>query len=178
MIQDYLKYTLTEATIRPKKVPYGSDTNQYTDGKIGLHSSTRSYYAVAPVTEKGFIAVAISRETGELSFTYSENAYIGRMLHVAASFRRANIREALGYMPVILFLIQQILKQYHPRIPAVILTADFNILNRMIMFLVRSPQFRTLLKRHRFKNGNVKELDDKDGKRVIYTFQKEPLDKE
>lgn len=171
MLSHYLTTLLSESTIKSQEVPFGSNASDYNDEKVGLHSSSKSYYAVTTV-EDGYLLVSISRVNGHVKFTLSDNAFVGRMIHVPATFRRQNVRNALQYMPIILFLFKTILTKFFTRIPAITLVGTFSMENRMLMFLMRSPEFRTLLLRHRYRNRNIEEVDDVNGKRIVYQFDK------
>ncbi len=171
MLSEYLSLSLNESTIKAKKVPFGSNAADYDDEKVGYHAASRSYFAVTTL-EEGYLLVSINRENGRVKFTLSDNTFVGRMVHVPATFRRQNVRMALNYMPIILFLLSVIITKFFNRIASVELHGTFNIENRMIQFLVRSPEFRTLLLRFRYRNRNIKEIEGKNGKIMVYQFNK------
>lgn len=165
---------LKESVVKPQEVEtYGSDMPEYQDQKIGFHAMTRSYYLVAPMNE-GFLMVAVSRIDGLVRFTYTNSDKVGRMIHSPAFYRKANVTEALKYMPYILYLLTIILNKYYMRLPQVKLVSSFTMMTRQLSFLVRSPALKVLMKKYKFKKHTFKEEETKDGQTLmVHTFTKE-----
>ena len=147
MYNNLLETIINENLIKPKEVEvFGSNISKYDDGKIGYNPQLKAFFIVFQV-EKGYVAVSISRIDGRIRYTYSENAYIGRMLHMPITSKRPSIIEALNYMPEILFCIIRIIKAYHMRLPQLRLISLFVMQDRYHRFLLRSPSFKMLVKK-------------------------------
>lgn len=167
-----LESIINEQAIRPEEVKtYGSNISKYDDGKIGYNSVIKSYFIVFAVKD-GFVAVAISRVDGTIRYTFSKNAYIGRMLHQPALMLRKAVVEALNYLPQILFCIMTILKPYNMRIPRIKLVSTFTLQDKYNKFLINSPTFKMMVKKYRFTELKSK-VDKIQGKEVtVHTIEK------
>lgn len=167
-----LEQMINEELIKPKEVTtFGSNISKYDDNKIGYNSVLKSYFVVFPVDD-GFVGVAVSRVDGTIRYTYSQNAYIGRMLHLPISNRRQSLIEAFNYMPQILFCLSMIIKSYHMRFPKLRIISRFTMQDRYHRFLLRSPSFKMLVKKYRFNDITRSEAEMDDAKVIIYDILK------
>lgn len=172
MYNKLIEDIINEANIKPEKVDsYGTNSPDFDNGDIAYNGLMKSYMTIFKVDE-GFIAVAISRVTGKLRYGYSDNENIGRMLHLPSMNRRAIILESIKYLPKILYIIGQILNAYHMRIPQFVIESRFTLQDRYHVFLMRSPEFRKLMKRYRFITVNREKKNVDDSEIVIYTISK------
>lgn len=177
MYNSLLKNILSEANIRPEPVEvYGSNIGKYDDSKIGYNSVLKAYFIVFAVEQdnnEGFVAVSISRKDGTISYTYSDNAYIGRMLHMPAMKRKKNIMSAVEYLPQILFAMQLILKKYNMMVPQLRIVSISTLQQRHNKFLIKSSAFKMMAKKYRFKDV-VQSKEKVNGKDVVvYTLSSE-----
>lgn len=173
MYSKLIEDIINEALIEPEEVEvFGSNVPKYDDSKIGYSGIMKSYFVVFKASEEGYVGVAISRENGMIRYTYSENANIGRMMHMPAMNRRAMVMEALNYLPQILYCIRMIVQKFFMRFPQLLLISQFKLQDRYHTFLLRSPEFKKLLKRFRFDSVNrqLEEIDDKEV--ITYTISK------
>ena len=158
--------------IKPKEIQqFGSNISKYDDNKIGYNAILKAFFIVFPVDD-GFVGVSISRIDGRILYTYSQNAYIGRMMHMPAMMRRKAIIESLSYMPEILFCIGLILKQFHMRFPQLRIISMFTLQDRYNRFLIRSPSFKMLVKKYRFRNIQRQEIKIDDTDVIEYSITK------
>lgn len=168
------KTKLNESIIRPEEIKvYGSNVPDYDDYNIGYHAVSRSYFIVSKISEEEYLSVAVSRHDGLLRFTVTNNEYIGRMIHLRAMYRMNNLRVALRHLGKVLFMLSIILKRFHTRIPSLKILAFFPLMDRAIGFLSRSPMFRVMLKKLRFRTFNRQIIKDDDSEYVMYEFKKE-----
>ena len=172
MYNKLLEDILNENLIKPKEVAFGSNISKYDDGKIGYNPQLKAFFMVFAV-EKGYVAVSISRTDGRIRYTYSENAYIGRMLHMPITSKRPSIIEALNYMPQILYCLILIIKAYHMRLPQLRLISLFVMQDRYHRFLLRSPSFKMLVQKYKFRDVQRQESKIDDTDVIIYDIIKE-----
>lgn len=173
MLDAYLNSILNEAIIRPEEVDFGSNIGYYDDDKIGYHGVSRSFFVVTKVSEEEYLSVSISRQDGMIRFTLTKNAYIGRMLHLPSMYRQQALRHAMKHMGKVLYLIGVILKRYHVRFDTLRMTASFALMDRMLTFLIRSPVFKTMLRKVRYRTFNRRVVEEDDKKYILYEFTKD-----
>lgn len=173
MYNALLEQIINEANIKIEPIEvYGSNISKYDDQKIGYLAIIKSYF-IGFAVDDGYVAVAVSREDGSVRYAYSQNAYIGRMIHLPAMNKRTAIMEATSYFPQILFCLSLIMKSFHMRIPQLQFVSRFPIQDRYHRFLFRSPAFKMLLKRYKFRNIKRDEVENNDGdKFIVYNVTK------
>lgn len=164
---------LNEQMIKPKEIEvFGSNISHYDDNKIGYNAILKAYFLVFPV-EEGFVAVSISRVDGRIRYAFSQNAYIGRMLHMPILTKRKSIIDALNYMPEILYCLTRLIKTYYMRLPQLRIISTFVMQDRYHRFLLRSPAFKMLTQKYKFRNIQRQETEIDDTKVIVYDITKE-----
>lgn len=149
---------------------YGSNAEYYDDQEIKYDALSKSFYTVINIDDELYIPVSVRLTDGLIRFTSSPNSKVNKMLRMPMIYRRQPVLESIEYMNQILFILKKIVKQIAPRLDQLMFAIDDERVNRYIMFLFKSPEFRIFIKKYRF--DEIQNTFDEEQSMMFYYFVK------
>lgn len=134
-----------------KELVFGSNAEDYDDGKIGFNRPLKLLYLVHKDTENDiFYVCALNFKTGELILSSTNRPNIVQQLRTPMIKRPMNVLHAYRNFGIMYNLMLRIIQRWHMRIPEIAFIATNPSIMKMIERNFRNGAFKMLFKRYRY----------------------------
>lgn len=137
--------------IELKEYAFGSNKDDFNDGKISYNSVKKALYLVTPIGPE-LNLICIQYYNGNCVFTTTKSQDVDKVISgsIHTLLRQDSITKALNDIDLASDMLKQVMRKYHNRLP-IIRFATFDETNaRKMRLALNKPMFKALLKRYRY----------------------------